>query len=91
VNKAELIERVHRKMNLGKGAVEQVINSALEITQAALARGEEVQLTGFGKFDVLKSAARTGRNPQTGAAIQIPAKNRPRFSPGKGLLEAVNS
>jgi DNA-binding protein HU-beta len=90
MNKAELIERVHRKMNLGKSAVEQVINSALEATQAALATGEEVVLTGFGKFQVNKSAAREGRNPKTGEVITIPAGRRVAFKPGKTLKEAVN-
>jgi DNA-binding protein HU-beta len=97
VNKTELCEAAAGELGkkgrgtMSKTFVEDALNACLGVIQGELAAGREVKLTGFGKFEVLKSAARTGRNPKTGAAIQIPAKNRPRFSPGKGLLEAVNS
>ena len=58
------------------------------ITQA-LAHGEEVAVTGFGTFRVMKSAARMGRNPKTGASIKIAASIKPKFRAGKGLKEAV--
>jgi DNA-binding protein HU-beta len=93
VNKAELLKKVTegKPYRTRAGEVEQIVNGTLEAIQAALARGEEVKLSGFGKFSAKAQAARQGRNPKTGEPIEIPAARRVRFSPGKGLLEAVNS
>lgn len=73
-----------------KKDAEAVINAALEAITNALSKGEKVQLTGFGTFEVKHRNARTGRNPHTGEAISIPAKNVPGFKPGKVLKELVS-
>lgn len=94
MNKTELISIVHRRVSVGgnisHSAVETVLNNALDVIQEEMREGGVVQLPGFGKFEVLKSAARKGRNPRTGAPIDIPAAQRVRFSAGKHLAEAAN-
>ena len=89
MNKAELIDKVAEVTSTkkeAKAAVEKMIDTITE----QLKKGDQVILTGFGTFKVSARAARQGRNPQTGAAIQIAAKNVPKFSAGKGLKDAVN-
>jgi len=88
VNKAELIEKVAEVVSTKKeaaAAVDAVFNAITE----ALEKGEDVRLVGFGTFSVRTRAARKGRNPRTGATINIPAKKVPVFRAGKGLKEAV--
>jgi len=88
VNKAELIEKVAEVVSTKKeaaAAVDAVFNAITE----ALGKGEDVRLVGFGTFSVRTRAARKGRNPRTGATINIPAKKVPVFRAGKGLKEAV--
>ena len=89
MNKGELIEQVANQTGLTKKTSREVIDAITSAITDALARGEKVTLVGFGTFQVMEREARRGRNPQTGEAIQIPAKKVPRFRPGKGLREAV--
>ncbi|NWM20062.1 HU family DNA-binding protein, partial [Escherichia coli] len=71
-------------------AAGEAVNAVLEAIQDSLAQGDEVRLTGFGTFAVTERAATTGRNPQTGESIQIPASKAPKFKAGKGLKDTVN-
>ena len=89
INKAELIKEVANSTDLNKTQSDQAIDAVFSAIQNALAKGEKVQLIGFGSFEVRNRAARKGRNPQTGAEIDIPATKIPAFKPGKGLKEAV--
>ena len=95
MNKTELIAAVHGRTDVGgnipRNAVEAVVNTALGVIQEELAAGHDVQLYGFGKFEAAASPARKGRNPRTGAPVQIEAKKRVRFAPGKNLKQAVNA
>lgn len=89
MNKADIIEQVTAIVGTQKMAKEAV-NCVLESISDALSKNDTVQISGFGTFKVSERKARTGRNPQTGAPIQIPAAMVPKFSPGKALKEAVN-
>ena len=89
MNKAELINAVAAAADVSKKDAEAVITAAVETITAALQEGEKVQLVGFGSFEVKKRAARTGRNPKTKEAIEIPASAVPVFKAGKALKDAV--
>ena len=89
MNKAELINAVAMKADVSKKDAEAVLSAALDTITAAMAEGEKVQLVGFGSFEVKKRAARTGRNPKTKEAIEIPASSVPVFKAGKALKDAV--
>lgn len=89
MNKADLVSSVAEKSGLSKKAAEKAVNATLEAIEGALINGDKVQLIGFGTFEVAVRASRTGRNPQTGKEIKIPATKVPKFSAGKGLKEAV--
>ena len=89
MNKADLIQQVTAIVGTQKMA-KDVVNCVLDSISDALANNDTVQISGFGSFKVGERKARTGRNPQTGAPIQIPAARVPKFSPGKALKEAVN-
>jgi len=89
VNKAELVEEVVNETGLTRRTAREAVNTVTSVITDALARGEKVTLVGFGTFKVMERKARTGRNPQTGQTIQIPAKKAPKFRPGKGLREKV--
>ena len=91
MTKAELITAVAEKSGLTKKASAAAIDAFTASVTDALKAGEKVQLVGFGSFDVVERAARAGRNPQTGAAIQIPASKAPKFKAGKALKDAVNA
>ena len=91
MTKAELITAVAEKSGLTKKASAAAIDAFTASVTDALKAGEKVQLVGFGSFDVVDRAARAGRNPQTGAAIQIPASKAPKFKAGKALKDAVNA
>lgn len=91
LTKAELVSLVAKDTEMTKAASERVLNSMIANVQEALVKGKTIQLIGFGSFSTTKRAARTGRNPQTGKKINIPAKTVPKFKPGKNLREAVNS
>ena len=88
-NKAELVSEVAAKTKLTKKDVSEAVDAVFEAIQEDLAKGEKVQLIGFGNFEVRERAARKGRNPQTGQEIQIPASKVPAFKPGKALKDAV--
>ena len=79
-NKAELVSEVAAKTKLTKKDVSEAVDAVFEAIQEDLAKGEKVQLIGFGTFEVRDRAARKGRNPQTGAEIEIPASKVPAFS-----------
>ena len=89
MNKADLVNSVADGADLSKGQASAALDAMLDAITATLAGGEKVSIAGFGNFDVSHRAARTGRNPQTGAEIQIAARNVVRFKPGKPLREAV--
>jgi nucleoid DNA-binding protein len=89
MNKGDLINEVARIVSTKKQAQEVVDNIFSTITKA-LKKNEPVQIAGFGSFKTAKRDARTGRNPQTGAEIQIAARTVPKFVPGKALKDAVN-
>jgi DNA-binding protein HU-beta len=89
VTKAELVDAVATAAELTKKDAGRVVDAVFNTIIEALARGEKVQLVGFGSFEVRPRAARMGRNPQTGEEIHIPARNTPLFKPGKALKEAV--
>ena len=89
MNKTDLIAKVATVVGTQKLAKEAV-DSVLDAITQALAGKDSVQIAGFGTFKVGERQARTGRNPQTGAAINIPARSVPKFIPGKGLKDAVN-
>lgn len=89
VNKAMLVSEVAKKTELPKNKAHEVVDALTETITAALAKGEKVQLIGFGTFEVRERSARKGRNPQTGKTIEIPATKVPAFKPGKSLKEAV--
>jgi DNA-binding protein HU-beta len=89
VNKADLIEAVAKDAGLSKKAANEAIDSIIAHITKTLKKGGEVTLIGFGTFGLAKRAARTGRNPQTGATIKIKAKKVPRFKAGAALKKAV--
>jgi len=88
VTKADLINAV-AGVGLTKSKAAEAVEAVLDGIKGALAKGEKVQLIGFGSFSVKKRAAREGRNPRTGAPLKIPAKNIPVFKPGEALRKAV--
>ena len=90
MNKAELVAAVAAKTGETKKAAESTVNAFVEVITEELAKGEKIQLVGFGSFEVKKRAARKGRNPQTGEEIKIPASKAPAFKAGKALKDAVN-
>jgi DNA-binding protein HU-beta len=89
-NKSDLIEAIAKSADISKAAAGRALDAAIESITKSLKKGEDVSLVGFGTFYVGKRAARTGRNPQTGAAIKIKAAKVPKFRAGKGLKDAVN-
>ncbi len=91
LTKAELVSLVAKDTELTKAAAERVLNSMIQNVQDALVKGKTIQLIGFGSFSTTQRAARTGRNPQTGKKINIPAKTVPKFKPGKNLRDAVDA
>ena len=91
MNKTELIEVVAQKADLNKKSAEAAVNAVVAAMEEALVAGEKVQLIGFGTIEVKAKAARTGRNPSTGATITIPATKQIKFSAGKTLKDKVNA
>ena len=89
MNKTELVSVVSEKTEFSKKESAQIVDALFASLEEALAKGEKVQLIGFGTFEVRERAARKGRNPQTGAEIEIPASKVPAFKPGKALKDAV--
>ncbi len=89
MNKTQLVDSIAEKADLSKAQAKAALEHVLEGITESLKDGEPVQLIGFGTFKISHRAARTGRNPQTGAEIQIAAANIPSFVAGKALKEAV--
>ncbi len=89
MNKRELIDEVNTKTGLTKRVSRETVDAVISAITDSLAREEKVTLVGFGIFQVRKRKAREGRNPQTGKAIQIPAKKVPKFKAGNKLREVV--
>lgn len=90
MNKADLIDKVAEATDMSKAAAARALDATIQAVTTAMANGEEVSLVGFGTFVVKDRPARSGRNPQTGATIQIAAAKVPGFRPGKALKDAVN-
>ncbi len=88
ITKEDLVEALAKK-GCSKKDAGDYLNTVLDEIGGALAKGKDVVLTGFGTFSVSKRKARTGRNPQTGATIKIPAKKVPKFKAGKSLKDSV--
>ena len=90
MTKAELVEKVFEKIGLTKKQTELVVNTILDSITNALANGHKVELRGFGSFRVRRRKPRVGRNPKSGAKVEVPAKQVPFFKTGKELREMVN-
>jgi DNA-binding protein HU-beta len=85
MNKGQLIDAIAKGSNLSKASSEKALNAALDAIKKALKKGERVGLVGYGSWSVVQRAARKGKNPQTGAVINIPAKKVVKFKPGADL------
>lgn len=90
MNKSELIDAAASSADLPKADVQKALESVLDEITQAVKKGDKVALTGFGNFELRERAARTGRNPQTGEEMQVPASKSPAFKPGKAFKDAVN-
>jgi DNA-binding protein HU-beta len=90
VNKSEMIEAIAKSADISKAAAGRALDATVASIKVSLRKGGSVTLVGFGTFYVAKRAARSGRNPQTGAAIKIKSAKVPKFRPGKALRDAVN-
>jgi len=90
VNKTELIDAIATAADLPKASAGRALDAVIDSITEALKKGEQVSLVGFGTFAVKHRSARTGRNPQSGATIQIKATTVPGFKAGKALKDAVN-
>lgn len=91
MNKTELIDAIAASADLSKADAGRALDAVVEAVTDTLKKGDQVSLVGFGTFAVKHRAAREGRNPQTGATIQIKASNVPGFKAGKALKDAVNA
>ena len=90
MNKSDLVAAIAAKTGDTKKGAEDSLNAFVSVVTDALAKGDKVQLVGFGSFEVRKRAARKGRNPQTKEEIKIPASKAPVFKAGKALKDLVN-
>lgn len=91
MNKTELVSAMAEKAGLSKKDAEAALKAFTDVVAEELKKGEKIQLVGFGTFEVSERAARTGRNPQTGAEMKIPASKSPKFKAGKALKDLVNA
>ena len=89
MNKTELVAAIAEKAGLSKKDAEGAVKAFTDTVAEQLKAGEKIQLVGFGTFEVAERAARTGKNPQTGEAIKIPASKAPKFKAGKALKELL--
>ena len=89
MNKAQLIEKIAHNTDTTKAAAERMLDATVDIIRKSVKKGDEVKLVGFGTFTKQKRKARTGRNPQTGKAIKIPAAWYPKFRPGSEFKSLV--
>lgn len=90
MNKNDLVARVADGSGLSKADSARAVDSVFDSITSALVGGQQVRLVGFGTFSVGQRRASKGRNPQTGAVIDIPASKQPKFKAGKGLKDSVN-
>ena len=90
MKKSDLVEAISSKTGVPKSQAQEIIESVFDLIGSALSQGEKIDLRGFGTFSVRDSKARTGRNPQTGEPIPIPARRVPGFKAGKELRDRVN-
>lgn len=91
MNKTELVAAIAEKTGLTKKDAEGAVKAFTDTVAEQLKAGDKIQLVGFGTFEVAERAARTGKNPQTGEAINIPASKAPKFKAGKALKDVVNT
>lgn len=91
MNKTELVAAMSEQTGLSKKDAEAALKAFTDIVAEGLKKGEKIQLVGFGTFEVSERAARTGRNPQTGEEMPIPASKAPKFKAGKALKDMVNA
>ena len=89
MNKAQLIEKIAKETEMTKAQTERVLDTTIEVIKKSVKKGDDVKLVGFGTFSKHKRKARTGRNPQTGKAIKIPAAWYPKFRPGSDFKSLV--
>ena len=90
MNKADLVAAMAEKAGVSKKAAEASLKAFTDVVAEELKKGEKIQLVGFGTFEVSERAARTGRNPQTGAEMTIAASKAPKFKAGKALKDSLN-
>lgn len=90
MNKNELVNAVSDRADLSKADAQTAVEAVFDCIREELAKGGDIRIIGFGNFTVTHRDASKGRNPQTGAEVDIPARNVPKFSAGKGLKDAVN-
>ena len=90
MNKTELVAAIAEKTDLSKKDAEKALKAFTDVVAEELKKGENIQLVGFGTFEVSERAARTGRNPQSGAEMVIPASKAPKFKAEKALKDMVN-
>jgi DNA-binding protein HU-beta len=89
MNKSEMIDHIATQADISKAAAGRALEAVIGGIQTTLKRGQSVSLVGFGTFSVTRRAARSGRNPRTGAAIKIKASKVPKFRPGKALKDSL--
>jgi len=90
MNKTELVEAIAKETGLSKKDSEKAVKAFVDVVSKQLKKKDKVQLVGFGTFETSKRAARTGKNPQTGETMKIPASKAPKFKAGKALKDLVN-
>ncbi|OGI22625.1 MAG: DNA-binding protein [Candidatus Melainabacteria bacterium RIFOXYA2_FULL_32_9] len=90
MNKEELVQEVAKKAKVTQKEVADILSVFVDVVEKTVSKGKKVTLVGFGTFESRKRAERTGRNPQTGKEIKIPAKTVPTFTAGKKFKEMVN-
>ena len=91
MNKAELVAAIADRTELSKKDSEKALKAFIDVIAEELAKGEKIQLVGFGTFEVSERAAREGRNPQSGEPMNIPASKSPKFKAGKALKDMINA
>lgn len=90
MNKSELIDHIAKQADISKAAAGRALEALIGGVKSTLKKSGTVSIVGFGSFSITKRAARSGRNPRTGATIKIKSAKVPKFKPGKGLKDAVN-
>ena len=91
MNKTELVAAISEQTGLSKKDSEAAVKSFIDVVSTEMQNGGKVQLIGFGTFEISERAARTGKNPQTGKEIKIPASKSPKFKAGKAFKDLVNT